>query len=282
MAAKSYTSSSHTLKQAAKATVDKNLKAGAKTMSQGVGESKRFNAPEGTFPSKAERMQGTHVNGALLPESCYDTFPYALTDEGKAEAAAIQRSLPQQYTGRDRTDYSQIFDDDKKIDRFRDLRRESMEDDLDGLVIARDPMAPLVEKFTPPGHRGLFMSPKKCAAVGMVRGVLEYAPVMVPDPDNPGKLKQVTCGGMFLASVPIEVAERAERYYRRINNEKQVAAVEKVREQAAQIMTDGKLDDFARRRGASDTMVGLEDEDQERGDLEMARELQLREPVAHE
>lgn len=254
------------LKKAAAETVAGNLKAGARPMAQGVGESKLFGGG-----GKTPDLSAFTVNGEPIPPECWDTFPISLTDQGKADMDRERRALPVNYTGRDRTDYSQIFDDDKKALKFADDRL-----DTEGLVIARDPFAPLIDRHTPPGHRAMFLSPKKCSQEGLVRGVLEYKPVMIPNPET-GVMERVTCGGMFLASVPLELANKSERYYRSLNSELQVKAVEKVQSQVDQVMTDGGMRDFARRRNASDALVGLETEDQQSGDAEM-----LREALAHE
>ena len=240
------------LKAAAKTVVDGNLKPGKKTMVGGVGESRLHG---GHGPATPPRSKDCHVNGEPLPEEFWDSFPYSLTDEGKAEAAALKRELPISYAGPDRTDYSQIFDDSKKADKFKgDLAA-----DTDGLIIIKDPMAPLVEKHTPPGHHGMFMSRTVTARQGMVRGVLEYVPVLVDD--GKGNRVEVTCGNMFLASVPIELYQRAERHYAGVNKQRQVAAIEQVQRQAEEVMDGGRGDRTARRRFARDIQDVMKEDD---------------------
>ena len=74
------------LKAAAKTVVEKNLQAGKKVQVGGVGESRRHG---GHGPAIGElKSKDCHVNGEPLPEEFWGSFPYSLTDEGKAEAAA--------------------------------------------------------------------------------------------------------------------------------------------------------------------------------------------------
>ena len=271
--AKSNKTSDRRLSGAAARAVEKKLAAGAKTMAQGVGESRRHG---GHGPASEPKCTGCTVNGQPLPKEFWDTFPYSLTDQGKAAAEELRGTLPVQYKGRDRTEYERIYDPDKQIAKFADDRSIPV-DDTDGLVIVRDPFQPLIERHTPPGHRAMFLSSRKCQQEGLIRGVLEYKPVLIDDPDNPGTKIRVTCGGMFLASVPIELAEKSDRYWRSLNQEKQVHAVEKVRQQVDEVMSDRRLGDFARRRNVGDALVGMEVEDQAQGDAEL-----LREALAHE
>jgi hypothetical protein len=267
--AKSTKTSDRKLSGAAARAVEKKLAEGAKPMAQGIGESRRFGGG-----GQPRDLAGCTVNGDPLPPECWDTFPYSLTDQGKAEARELQKSLPVGYQGRDRTEYNRIFDPDKKIAKFAD-DRQIPADDLEGLVIVRDPLQPLLERHTPPGHRGMFLSKRKCQQEGLIRGVLEYQPVMIKGED--GTMQRVECGGMFLASVPEELAVKSDRYWRSLNEDKKVQTIEKVRNQVEEVMNDRKLGDFARRRGISDALVGMEVEDQERGDAEL-----LREALAHE
>lgn len=240
------------LKAAAKTVVEKNLQAGKKVQVGGVGESRRHG---GHGPAIGElKSKDCHVNGEPLPEEFWGSFPYSLTDEGKAEAALLRRDLPVSYAP-DRTDYSQIFDDDKKADRFR----EALADDTDGLVIIKDPMAPLVEKHTPIGHHGMFMSKTVIARQGLVRGVLEYSIVYIDD-GNGGK-KEVNCGSMVLASVPQHLYEKAQRHYAGINKERQVAAIEQVQEQAQDVLDSGRGDRSSRRRFARDIQDVMKEDD---------------------
>ncbi len=236
------------LKAAAKSVVEKNLEGGKKVQVGGVGESRRHG---GHGPAIGEpKSKDCHVNGEPLPEEFWNSFPYSLTDEGKAEAAALKRELPISYSGSDRTDYSAIFDDSKKADKFRD----NLQGDTEGLMIIKDPMAPLIEKHTPPGHHGMFMSKTVIGRQGLVRGVLEYRIVLVDG-------KEVTCGSMILASVPIELYEKAQRHYASLARSQQVAAIEQVQAQAQDVLEGGRNDREGRRRFARDIQDVMKEED---------------------
>jgi hypothetical protein len=224
-----------------------------KAQAQGFGESKKF----GGGGQTPDRSQET-VNGEPLPRNCWDSFPYSLTDQGKAEAAAERRALPVDFS-RDRTDYSALTSEDKKLDKYRD--------DLAGangeLQIVSDPMQALMQRYTPVGHKGLFMGKAKTDQSGMLRGILQYEPVLIDDPERPGQKKRVECGGMFLASVPAHLAVAADKHYEAINKAKQVSTMERVQEQSERIMGENGLKDIARRRRTSEDISGLQQDDPE-------------------
>lgn len=249
-------------------------------IAQGVGESKRFgggkDAPGG---GAGKDLSMYTVNGQPLPPECWDTFPISLTDQGKAAMAKERADLPVDYSKRARpaqTIYDQLSDDDKKADAFRD----ALTLDTEGLTMSVDPMGPLMAQHTPAGHRGIFLSRRQTQEKGLTRGVLTYQPVLIPD--GKGGLKEVTCGNMFLASVPETLVRKSDAYWARINHDKQVTAVEKVQESADKLMDGRARDSILRRKGASDAGVGIEHEDQELGDAEMLKNLPLSEPVLHE
>lgn len=267
--AKSTKTSDRKLSGAAARAVEKKLKEGAKTQVSGVGDSKLFGGGDNAIERD---LTGYTCNGLPIPKECWPTFPVSLTDQAKEEMAGIRRDLPVQYKGRDRTEYERIYDPNKKLEKFSDDRRE----DTDGLVIVRDPLQLLVERHTPAGHRGMFLSTKKCQQEGLIRGGVEYVRVMVTNPDT-NALEPVTCGGMFLASAPIATVEKADCYWRSLGGDRQRQAIEKVQAQTEEVMSSREIGDFARRRGITDTHIGMEVEDQERGDAEL-----LREALAHE
>jgi len=251
-----------------------------KPMAQGVGESTRFGGTDekgAAIPGKDLSMYT--VQGQPLPPECWDTFPISLTDQGKAAMERERQALPVDYSKRARPAqdlYQGVEDDDKKAQAFRD----ALTLDTEGLTMSVDPMGPLLEQFTPAGHKGMFMSRRQTQEKGLTRGVLTYQPVLVSD--GKGGMKEVTCGNMFLASVPQELVRKSDAYWARVNHEKQVSALDKVTESSEKLMDGRARDSILRRKGASDAGVGLEHEDQELGDTEMLRNLPLAEPVLHE
>lgn len=228
-------------------------------IAQGVGESRIFAAP-GTFPVRS--LKGCTVNGEPLPEEFWETFPYSLTDQGKAEARAEMHNLPLQYTGRDRTDYSQISNDDKKLDKYRD------DLESDEFSIASDPFKVPMERHTPKGHRGLFVSERQVKDKGFIRNGLDYKPVLVKNPET-GTMERVVVGGMFLASVPEEDWRRSENYYAGLTRSRMVEADGKVREQADQIMSEQGIRDVNRRKRIADRFLGREEDNPEQADMSL-------------
>jgi hypothetical protein len=222
-------------------------------------------------------MSGYTVNGEPLPPECWQTFPFSLTDQGKAQAAEEHRNLPVSYA-RPRPAqelYRGVEDADKKQDAFRD----ALTLDTEGLTLSVDPLAPLMQQHTPKGHRGLFLSRKQVAEKGLTRGVLTYQPVLIPD--GKGGMKEVTCGNMFLASVPEELVRKSDAYYAQINAQKQITAIEKVQEASDRLMDSSERGSLLRRKGASDAAIGIESEDSETADNELLRTVQV-EPLQHE
>jgi hypothetical protein len=253
-------------------TRSRQAKEEKKPMAQGVGESRIFGGGDNANPPKD--LSGYTCQGQPIPEELWEKFPYSLTDQGKAAAEEEKRKLPVSYA-RPRPAqelYRGVEDDDKKQVAFRD----ALELDTDGLTLSVDPLAPLMEQHTPRGHKGIFLSRKQTAEKGLTRGVLTYQPVLIPDGN--GGMKEVTCGGLFLASVPEELVRKSDAYYARINQEKQITALDKVQDASDRLMSHREAAGILRRKGASDAGVGLEEEDQETGDQDLLRNA----PLVHE
>lgn len=244
-----------------------------KPMSSGIGESKLHGGG-----GEEKDMSGYTVNGEPIPRECWQTFPFSLTDQAKVQMAEERRNLPVSYAAPRPAQslYRGVTDDDKKAQAFRDALAE----DTEGLTMSVDPMGPLLEAHTPKGHKGMFMSRKQTAERGLTRGVLTYAPVLIPD--GKGGMKEVTCGNMFLASVPESLVRKSDAYYARINHDKQVTAIDKVEDAADRLVQGRDRDRLLRKKGAGDAGIGFETEDQELGDRDMLRNLPLAEPLVHE
>lgn len=225
-----------------------------KIQSQGIGESKLFG---GQNEKDMSYMEGTTVNGEPLPPDCYATFPYSLTDQGKAEMEIERKNLPVSYAGRDGApfDYAGVADDDKKLEKFRDDLKTAPPQRQ-----SRDALRQLMDKNLPKGHRGLWMGKRKTDEAGMFRDELEYQPVLVKNPTT-GIYERVQAGGMFLASVSEEAARGQERLNEARAKERQVSADEKVREQSERIMGTGELNELARRRRTLEDLGGSHEDD---------------------
>jgi len=172
-------------------------------MAQGIGESKIFAAPEGTFPDNPVldcRVGGVRVRD--LPLEAQGRILYQQTDEGFAERNAGKVESAARVT-------AGPFD--KAVEERRDFRANEMEP-----WMAKDPMKELIDAHIGPGMKGKFLSPSKCERDG-TRG---FKPVLVNG--EPVKL-----GNMPLAEMPIELVERRNRTYRA----KDAAALQQITEQ---------------------------------------------------
>jgi len=154
-------------------------------MSHGVGESKPFIAPAGTFPEN--KILDCHVGGVLvrdLPVEIQGRILYRQTDEGIAELneGKVERRA------------SVISDPlDKIINAPSDL--EPWE--------AQDPMKELAQRYVPPDMSPKFLDPGKCDKDGM-RGF----EVVKDQRGDPVKL-----GTLMLGQMPRERARRRNAAY---------------------------------------------------------------------
>jgi hypothetical protein len=196
----------------------------------GHGPSRAFVAEPGTFEETHDWSQLT-LNGQAIPEHLWARLPYSMTDQGAEEynAGKPERTVE---VLRDAPLSSQTADEllrtmnTRTIEQSVDQFRESLE-----LMQQEDPLGVLMKRHTPEGHRGLFMSQRRCdeAGRGLRRGVLDYQVVLVDG-------QRVQHGGMFLASVPEEKALIAEAYYARLTREQTQAAIAQVTEARDQVM----------------------------------------------
>jgi hypothetical protein len=159
----------------------------------GVGESKVFIAPAGSFEDNP--ILNLHVGGVLvkdLPVELHSRIVYAQTDEGieennkgKVESAARVGAGPE----------------DKALqERRHQIKEEGYEP-----YLARDMMKELHDKFVAPGMRGKFLSPKKVKENG---GTGDYVVVNDPDTGQPVSYK-----GMILGQMPEKRARARNKYY---------------------------------------------------------------------
>lgn len=233
--------------------------------SRGVGESKNFGDPNARRDLDWSKLT---MGGKPIMEYLWGKIIYAETDQGRAELeAANPDPKPRTSVTRDHTPHEEIEDADSLQVRFAD----DLADD-DEFEIAKDPFEIPLRKYTPEGHHGVFLSNRKCAREGLVRNGMKYEAVLVPDPNDGNKLKQVQVGGMFLASVPERVWRKSQRYFDGLTKERMVAAVEKVQEQSDRVMGERGMSALARRRRVADSVVGIELDDPEQAAEEMMHE----------
>lgn len=215
----------------------------ASAKSRGVGESKPFIAPPGTFPE--QDWSKYTLNGLPIPEAFYAAITYEMTDQGAAEKNAKAREANGE--GWPKIEMG-AASDDKDIDRYGDQLD-------DGRGDALDPLAQAMEGRVPAGHRGRWFGPKKTHTEGLVRAGIQYRPVLDKDSNK------IEIGGMFLGSAPAPVVERMLQRESAQAAERIGAAEDAAREQNDRIMTESGLTRSARRRAARAGLVGVVEED---------------------
>lgn len=223
----------------------------------GVGESKIHAAPVGTFQEALDWDKLT-FNGEPIPENFRNIFTYAMTDQGKAEEEAAIEARG----GRAVVEFARDAQD-KKIDEYGD----KLAHNTSGLIKVSDPLQVLMDRYLPKGKRGRWLGRRKMAEAGMIRGVVEYTPVMIDDDD--GGQKQVQLGGMILAMIPEETAKEAEAHYAEIEAENRIAVNDRVMEHNEKNVGSDRLTRAANRRGKLDDLVGeVDDSERAAADLE--------------
>lgn len=236
---------------------------GKKAQSSGVGESRIF----------AKEQPGLDwdkltVNGQPIPEAMRSLMPYEMTDQGVAEKKARQPvgvPGPRVEVLRDQ--------DDKRVDQYRD--------DLEygDLINTDDPLKIMMDKHLPAHHRGLWMGDQKMRESGLVRGRVEYKPVLVDD--GTGKMVQVRQNGMLLTSIPETLARKNDDFFRGVARDREQSSQEQVLEQTDRIVADGKMRRMAKRDTGA--LEGLQVEHGEDGDMDLVNAFpDLVEEMAHE
>jgi len=197
------------------------------------------------------------INGQPIPQELWPNMNYHLTDQAYEERQKAAGPKPVVTVLRDA--------DDKRLDTFKDGLKTN------NLVLGSDPLKIAMDKHLPPGMRGLWIGAKKAEEAGLVRGVLEFTPVMIDDPEKPGTKKRVQQNGMFLAMVPEEHFKQAEAFYQNMADEKQRQTVEKVTEQTERILTDAGMKDLARKKRVDGSLLtgNIEVDDGDAADREL-------------
>ena len=204
-----------------------------KAQSSGVGESRTFAAEPGAFEQTIDWSELT-LNGQPIPEHLWAQLPYAMTDQGAAEANAGKEPrrvevLREEPLGSRPADELLRTMNERSIEQSVAQYRESLD-----LMMQEDPLKVLVERHTPLGHRGRWMSDRTTGTSGMRRAGLDYEPVLVDG-------KRVQHGGGFIASVPEEMAKAAEAIFAKKGRDLTAGAVTKVQEQTEQVMSEAGI-----------------------------------------
>lgn len=240
-------------------------------MSRGVGPSKIFAREQG----HGRDWSKLTINGVPIPEAMHALTPYEMTDQGAAEerAKVIAKNGREDTGPRIELTRDQ---DDKRVDKYAD--------DLEygGLVTNPDPLKVMMDKHLPKGHRGLWLGEEKMKQSGLLRGVIEYKPVLIKNAET-WQFERVKQNGMLLASVPEDLARKAEAYYIDQARQKERSTQEKVHEQSDRILGDGRMRRLAKQQ--TGVLETLQVDDGERDGLDFVvehPELLERDEMAHE
>jgi hypothetical protein len=171
-----------------------------KPTSTGVGDSKIFAAPDGTFEPLRDWSTLT-VNGEPIPENLWATLPYRFTDQGYEELNGGPKVRAQVVAG----------PKEKGLERMRDFRMAAPPEDCD---LQADPMKELVNTHIPPGMHGRFLSARRVGKEG--NGTRGYEIV------RNEKGEPVKYGSMILGQIPQEIADsRGQRNVKRSRDQEQ-------------------------------------------------------------
>lgn len=239
--------------------------ASRKPQSAGVGESKRFNAPDGTFSDVIDWTKLT-VQGQPIPEHLFGVVPYASTDQGREEMnAGKEQPMVQFLTDAEDKIPGQYREDLLNgIPERAQLERELGPEGLDKYLMipkdgaTADPLAAIATKHLKPGQSPLFLSERRVEGPdGTQRGVLNYE--IAKDPHgNPVKI-----GGMVLGFVPTEAKNRADQYYRDQSADKLQRSQDQVTDAQQGVIDSRKLKAVGQRKGFGDALNGITSETNE-------------------
>lgn len=237
---------------------------GKKAVSRGVGPSKVFSKEQPGLD-----WDKLTVNGQPIPPAMRSLMPYEMTDQGASER--------QVRLGKDKSQQGprvQVLrdQDDKRVDKYS----EDLE--FGDLINTDDPLRIAMDKHLPSGHRGLWMGDMKMKESGLVRGRIEYKPVLVDD--GTGHMVQVRQNGMLLTSVPEGLARKNDKFFQQRAADLEHSAQEKVNEQSDRVVADGRMRKIAQRE--SSALDGLVVETDEAAGAELLNDFADSFPEAEE
>ena len=216
--------------------VNEQRRAGKTAMSAGIGESRIFAAPEGTFDPPG--ILDCHVGGAPItgfPPEVQVRILYAQTDEGIA--AAVKSTI-------NAVPGVQILSDplDKVILERRDFRESNLES-----WEAPDPMKDLADRYVAPGMRPKFLSQDNIAR-GKTGG---FQPV-IDEKGNPVRL-----GTLTLAEMPVARVVKRNEHYAEKGNAQLREIQEQFHTEQERFQRDAGVRPSAPRPGHPDQDTGL-------------------------
>lgn len=180
----------------------------------GIGESKPFIAPDQFDPNPQRHVGGAPVGGGYLDH----LMASALSDEEQAERDKKPKARVQVLA-----DHSDPIG--KALQERRDFLKNSPEPWL-----APNQMESVMRENLPEGHRGRFLSPQRIQE----RGLRGWQPVIKDG--APVKL-----GNMVLGSMPEDLAERRNKFFREKDADRLKQHKENTEEQMAKAAHAAKL-----------------------------------------
>lgn len=210
-------------------------------MSSGVGDSKIFAAPEGSFPA-GEQLT---VNGKPIPAEFAHAVPFANTDQGRKLMAEGGVIADQEGS---RVQVTAAAEDKARVGRARGDRSAPKIDprikglQFDQAIAARrsdnlqpwqtpDPMADLTDEHLPDGFKARFLSDK----VIKRRGMRGFQPVIDEKTGQP-----VRMADMIMGAMPADMASQRNEHYRREGEIRQQAAVDEFNEGHDRMMHEAR------------------------------------------
>jgi hypothetical protein len=188
--------------------------------------SRRFTPPQPQdSPAVTDATVATEpqltVNGKAIPEEFAHLINYAMTDQGQAEARALDAERGMKPSG------VKVTGDawDKSLDRRANAEPWD----------SFDAMREAVERVQEPGFSYRFLSPRVCDK----RGTRAWEKVL----DQNGR--EVKVGNLFLGRMPVERKEQRNKHYRDIGEEALRDAAQHYEETQAKLVRDANVGGLA-------------------------------------
>ena len=169
-------------------------------MSTGIGESRPFIANPGTFEDQSGNprdISNCTLNGQPIPEHLWHQLPYAMTDQGYAEA----------HEGKEHARVQMVRDE-----FHNQILTRGDELDRDFGANAHDPMRALADRYVPAGMHPHFLSSAAIDKEGTTRGY-QIAKTESGDP--------VKLGTLVLGYIPEARAQEIQRGFESKSDEAQ-------------------------------------------------------------
>jgi hypothetical protein len=198
--------------------------------SSGVGESRVFSAPEGSFEAKQMDWSQLTINQAPIPQHLWGLVPYEMTDQGVAE----------KNEGKEPARASVLSD---PIEKHVAERKDAVKSRGMASWEAPDVRKEVAEKHVKPGFKARLLSPRKVELEG-TRG---WEPVTDRNGDP------VKVGNLILGQMPEAKVAQRNKHYRDQANARLQREAEGYQEQQARLLRESGISpDAVRPRSGED------------------------------